>query len=75
MLAWKCSPGHQRASIVSAKLRQHIADPNSFKVVTDAPLRPALTRLLLHVEEMIAFDYWLFADAEYDDLWRFVSDT
>lgn len=33
-----------------------------------APLRPGLTRLLLHIEEMIAFDYRLFTDAGYDEL-------
>jgi hypothetical protein len=40
-----------------------------------APLRPGLTRLLLHVEEMIALDYRLFSDEEYDELERFVSTT
>lgn len=35
-----------------------------------APLRPGLTRLLLHVEEMIALDYRLFTDAGYDELIR-----
>jgi hypothetical protein len=41
----------------------------------EAPLRPGLTRLLLHLEEMIALDYRLFSDEEYDELALFVSTT
>jgi hypothetical protein len=45
------------------------------RALQDVPLRPALTRLLLHVEEMIALDYRLFSDEEYDELGRLVSNT
>jgi hypothetical protein len=38
----------------------------------DAPLRPGLTRLLKHIEDMIAIDWRLFSDEEYDLLSRFL---
>ena len=41
----------------------------------NALLRPSLTRLLLHLEEMIALDYTLFSDDEYDRLSSFLSRT
>jgi hypothetical protein len=45
------------------------------RALPNAPLRPALTRLLVHVEEMIALDYRLFSDDEYDELERCVSSA
>jgi hypothetical protein len=45
------------------------------QALPDAPLRPGLTRLLFHIEEMIALDYRLFSDDEYDKLRRFVLAT
>lgn len=36
--------------------------------LSEAPLRPGLTRLLVHIELMIAVDYPLFSDEEYDEL-------
>jgi hypothetical protein len=38
-------------------------------------MRPAFTRLLLQIAEMIALDYRLLSDEEHDDLGRFVADT
>ena len=38
------------------------------------PLRPGLTRLLLHLEEMIALDYTLFSNEDYDELWHIMVD-
>ncbi len=43
--------------------------------LANAPLRPGLIRGLLHLEEMIALDYRLFSDDEYDQLESFVSRT
>ncbi len=45
------------------------------KSLENAPLRPGLTRLLLQLEEMIALDYTLFSDDEYDLLESFLSRT
>jgi hypothetical protein len=43
--------------------------------LANAPLRPGLTRLLVHLEEMIALDYTLFSDDEYDQLESFALRT
>lgn len=45
------------------------------RALPNAPMRPAFTRLLLHIEEMIALDFRLFSNQEYDELRDFVSNT
>lgn len=42
--------------------------------LAQTPLRPGLTRLLLHLEEMIALDYILFSDQDYDNLEEAIAE-
>ena len=56
--------------LIAEFLVRHDQENRLITAIGKASLRPGLTRLLLHVEEMIAFDYRLFTDAGYDELIR-----
>ena len=56
--------------LVAEFLVRHGENRGFLTALAKAPLRPALTRLLLHLEEMIALDYRLFSDEDYDELWH-----
>jgi hypothetical protein len=58
--------------LVAEFLVRHGEAKRLLAALPGAPLRPGLTRLLKHVEDMIAIDYWLFSDEEYDLLSRFL---
>lgn len=58
--------------LVAEFLVRHGEAKRFLAAIPGAPLRPALTRLLKHVEDMIAIDYRLFSDDEYDLLSRFL---
>jgi hypothetical protein len=58
--------------LIAEFLVRHGAAANLLKSLPAAPLRPALTRLLVHLEEMICLDYRLFTDDEYDHIQRSV---
>jgi hypothetical protein len=73
--AGKTNRTNSELPLVAEFLVRHGDAGGFLRALPNAPLRPALTRLLLHVEEMIALDYRLFSDEEYEDLRRFVSDT
>jgi hypothetical protein len=71
--AGKTSRTNSELPLIAEFLVRH-GDARSFiSTLDDAPLRPGLTRLLSHIEQMIALDYRLFSDEEYDSLDRFAA--
>ena len=56
--------------LVTEFLARHGEAKRFLAALPGAPLRPGLTRLLKHVEDMIALDYRLFSDEDYDLLSR-----
>ncbi len=54
--------------LIAEFLIRHEEDTRLIKALMKAPLRPALTRLLLSLEELIALDYRLVTDRGYEDL-------
>ena len=54
--------------LIAEFLIRHEEDCRLIKALLKAPLRPALTRLLLSLEELIALDYRLVTDRGYDDV-------
>ena len=61
--------------LIAEFLVRHGDTRRFISALDDAPLRPGLTRLLSHIELMIALDYQLFSDEEYDNLCRYVANT
>jgi len=73
--AGKINRTNSELPLIAEFLVRH-GDARSFiSALDDAPLRPGLTRLLSHIELMIALDYRLFLDEEYDSLDRFAADA
>jgi hypothetical protein len=73
--AGKIERTHSELPLVAEFL---VRESNAHLLLTalpQAPLRPGFTRLLLHLEQMIAFDYRLFSNEEYDELDNFVRAT
>lgn len=56
--------------LIAEFLVRHGGTSNFLRALGRIPLRPGLTRLLLHLEEMIALDYRLFSNEDYDELWH-----
>jgi hypothetical protein len=58
--------------LVAEFLVRHGEAKRLLAALPGAPLRPGLTRLLQQLEDMIAIDYRLFSDEEYNQLSRFL---
>ncbi len=56
--------------LIAEFLVRHDGTSNFLRALERVPLRPGLTRLLLHLEEMIALDYRIFSNEDYDELWH-----
>jgi Abortive infection C-terminus len=73
--AGKTNRTNSELPLIGEFLVRHGDAHNFILALNGAPLRPGLTRLLSHLEQMIALDYRLFSDEEYDSLGRFAADA
>lgn len=73
--AGKTNRTNSELPLIAEFLVRHGDTGRFISALDEAPLRPGLTRLLSHIELMIALDYQLFSDEEYDNLGRFVANT
>jgi len=73
--AGKADRTNSELPLIAEFLVRHGGAHDFISSLDGAPLRPGLTRLLSHLEMMIAIDYRLFSDQEYDSLDRFAANT